>query len=183
MHAVAQTHNADKNLDQRCDEEVRRILAGPSPEYVGARSGSYEIHFWNKQHPGVVISGRFAQAIDGCIAIVSADLKNINAIVDLHNSLLRDLANLFTCNRDQRERVVLEKARALNGRVYDAAAQDFVERIPPYGDLRSPHLTSVARNLTQCSRSLLIHLVPLLTPMALTLPAGENSFPTNALAI
>jgi hypothetical protein len=84
-----------------------------------------------KHRPKSKFEGRFAKAIDGCIAIVSEDLPNNYLVIDLHNSLLRDMSYLFECDRNRMYAVNLAKARQFEGMVSHVKPHDFRLNIPP----------------------------------------------------
>src|SRR4051794_30727023 len=65
------------------------------------------------------LSGFFSATIGGCVVTAFDDLKNDWFIYDIHNSLLRDGKALFHCDRSGVDNVVLEKARALHGYVFN----------------------------------------------------------------
>lgn len=100
------------SMDERCKEAVLT-------ESLGNKN---TVGFWREKDSVVKITGRYSPVIDGCIALIEADLKNEWMILDLYNRLIeqwlpRSGASLFWCDKDGVDNVVISKARKFGGRI------------------------------------------------------------------
>ncbi len=85
-----------------------------------------------KEHKDIVsesskINFFYSNRLDTCVMSTTDEFNNEFFISDIQNNYLRDIKNVFWCDKDGIDNVVLEKAEKFNGYLFNESYKDFLD--------------------------------------------------------